>query len=217
MYIWHRGIQEPGYFIKHFSWKKKINIYNVDQLKKSDIKKIFANEKKDYVDTYKIRLLRKYIKKNYDYSFTSIKKIKKLRKKLKIVLSEHEREDIYRLDELAFAQNRAIKKLDTPFDLSTNERCIFRLDEGILYTISDDGKLVRRFSGMTYVTDRRTVIVGADSTTESIEYWQYDRTKIKPYGIVFENSKNITAPKVLRSDDNDLMYIYFHRIFEIQS
>lgn len=216
MNIFWRGVSHPMYFLKKYKWKKDLNETNIQRVSKRYVNSVFVGENEEFIDAYKAIILKKYIKNEYDFSFSSVKRIKRVRKKLNLNLSEHEAEYILRLEELAFAHNRPQKSLDTPFELNHGEKCTFRLETGFLYKKSASGKLVKFASGHTYITNQRTVLVdGIKDTT--IEYWKFDSVKLKSYGIMFKNENKDTLSRVLRSDDNDIMFVYYTRLFEAKN
>jgi hypothetical protein len=59
------------------------------------------------------------------------------------------------------------------------------------------------------------VLQDKNGNFHEIKYWKYDSVEIKPYGIVFENKKKPTKSMILRSDDNQEMFIYYKRLFEM--
>ena len=170
------------YILKKQYWKK-INDKNIESLKFSYVKKIFA-EDLEILPRYLYKVVGIWYK-NLDSPEDNINKIKKLIKRFKLNLTIIDKHDLQILEERYFSNIRHIKNLE--FDINRMRKESFGIKFQDADLLKDDEKLVLITSGILLISNKR-IVVRSESDIE-FKWINITNKTFNEYGFTFEHGK----------------------------
>ncbi len=187
--MFRRYSYSTEYFLTYFSYRQKINKYNIDKLSATKINKILVDVEPQMRFLFLHNVIANFNRTFYSEDYIYLDKLKKIIKSNKIILNTKEIQFIYLLEERVFSKVRILKVLDTFFPLHKKENLYAKYQDGKVY-FWDKNYYKNIIHGEILLTNKRIIVKPLDKYNDyEFDFVHMTNYSYQPYGFEFNYGK----------------------------
>ena len=208
-------ILKLDYINMYLSTKDLLNIENIEKISYESIEHIGKMYREEYFSHFKKKIFLKWFSINLENTDKFLKRSNKLIKKLKIELSEYEKEIVSNIEPREFTLRRSKKTIEAPYsnldDAVSLEKNVIFLYRDLRVYMKNNFLFELFYKGGIYLSIKEVVLYDKKSNKidSIVPYKEIEKVTLKKFAVelTLKDKKNI----YFRYKDNELIYISFKR------